>query len=82
MNKKHHPSNRAERLRLKKERDTFEPISKGLDHAHRRRVLEEEAEAERVILSKVIDDVVSEDDDISGERERRIATFAEYLKPR
>lgn len=55
MNKKHHPTNRAERLRLKRARDTLDYKSEGLDHAARRKVLAEEAERERVTLSKVID---------------------------
>lgn len=50
-----HPHNRAERLRLKRQKDTLDYKIKGIDHAPRRKVLAEEEERERIILSKVID---------------------------
>lgn len=55
MNKKHHPSNRAERLKQKRLKDTLKLEAKGLDHASRRKILAEEEERERVILNQIID---------------------------
>jgi hypothetical protein len=50
-----HPHTRAERLRLKRARDTLDYKSEGLDHASRRKVLAEEAKREAAIRDQVID---------------------------